>query len=151
MNFSIGVTGQRALITTEEPALREQVRAFFQQLRDDFPELELQLLTPLAEGADRLVTGVAQEMGIPYVVVLPMFQEIYEKDFDSEESLSQFRKQLGAAESVISLPPHNGIDPTYIESYGPARNQQYVQAGVFISNHCQVLLTLWDGLEAEHE
>ncbi len=151
MNLSIGVTGHRDLITAEEPALREQVRAFFQQLRDDFPELELQLLTPLAEGADRLVTGVAQEMGIPYVVVLPMFQEIYEKDFDGEESLSQFRKQLGAAETVISLPPHNGIDPTYIESHGPARNQQYVQAGVFISNHCQVLLTLWDGLEAERE
>ncbi len=77
MNLSIGVTGHRDLIPAEEPALREQVRAFFQQLRDDFPELELQLLTPLAEGADRLVTGVAQEMGIPFIVVLPMPQEIY--------------------------------------------------------------------------
>jgi hypothetical protein len=151
MNLSIGVTGHRDLITTEEPVLREQVRAFFQQLRDDFPELQLQLLTPLAEGADRLVTGIAQDMGIPFVVVLPMFQEIYEKDFDDEESLLLFRKQLGAAVSVITLPPHDGIDPTYIESYGPARNQQYAQAGVFISNHCQVLLTLWDGLEAQHQ
>ena len=151
MNLSIGVTGHRDLVPAEEPALREQVRAFFQQLRDDFPELQLQLLTPLAEGADRLVTGVAQEMGIPFVVVLPMFQEIYEKDFDGEESLLLFRKQLGAAESVVTLPPHDGIDPIYIESRGPSRNQQYVQAGVFTSNHCQVLLTLWDGLEAEHE
>jgi len=151
MSLSVGVTGHRDLVPEEEPALSEQVRAFFQQLRDDFPELELQLLTPLAEGADRLVTEVAQEMGIPFVAVLPMFQEIYEKDFDSEESLCLFRQQLGAAESVISLPPHDGIDPIYIESHGPARNQQYVQAGVFISNHCQVLLALWDGHGAEHE
>lgn len=150
MNLSIGVTGHRDLIAAEEPGLREQVRTFFQQLRDDFPELELQLLTPLAEGADRLVTEVAQVMGIPFIAVLPMSQEIYEKDFDSEESLALFQQQLGAAESVISLPPHDGIDPTYIESYGPMRDRQYVQAGVFISNHCQVLLALWDGLEARH-
>jgi len=151
MNLSIGVTGHRDLIAAEEPALREQVRAFFQQLSDDFPDLQLQLLTPLAEGADRLVTGVAHEMGVPFTAVLPMSQEIYEKDFDEEESLILFRQQLDAAQSVISLPPYNGIDPTYIESHGPMRDQQYVQAGVFISNHCQVLLTLWDGLEAQHE
>ncbi len=150
VNLSIGVTGHRDLVPAEEPGLREQVRTFFQQLRDDFPELELQLLTPLAEGADRLVTEVAQVMGIPFIAVLPMSQEIYEKDFDSEESLALFQQQLGAAESVISLPPHDGIDPTYIESYGPMRDRQYVQAGVFISNHCQVLLALWDGLEARH-
>ena len=150
MNLSIGVTGHRDLNAAEEPGLRQQVRIFFQQLRDDFPELELQLLTPLAEGADRLVTEVAQDMGIPFIAVLPMSQEIYEKDFDGEGSLTLFRQQLGAAESVIILPPHDGIDPTYIESHGLSRDQQYVQAGVFISNHCQVLLTLWDGLEAQH-
>jgi len=151
MKLTIGVTGHRDLVSAEKPALREQVRAFFQQLLDDFPELELQLLTPLAEGADRLVTEVAQEMGIPYIAVLPMFQEIYEKDFEGEDSLILFRKQLSAAGSVISLPPQDGIDPTYIESRGPVRDQQYVQAGVFISNHCQVLLALWDGLEARHK
>ena len=150
MNLNIGVTGHRDLVPTEEPALREHVRVFFQRLRDDFPELQLQLLTPLAEGADRLVTEVAQEMGIPFIVVFPMPQEIYEKDFDTEESMILFQKQLDAAQSVISLPPRDGIDPTYIESYGPMRDRQYVQAGVFISNHCQVLLALWDGLEARH-
>ena len=145
MNLSIGVTGHRDLVPAEEPALREQVRAFFSQMRDDFPELDLQLLTPIAEGADRLVTEVAQEMGIPFIAVLPMSQEIYEKDFDKEGSLAGFRNQLGAARSVISLPSHDGIDPTYLESHGPMRDRQYVQAGVFISNHCQVLLALWDG------
>ena len=150
MNLSIGVTGHRDLIPAEEPALCEQVRAFFQQLLNDFPELQLQLLTPLAEGADRLVTEIAQQMGIPYIAVLPMFQEIYEKDFEGEDSLVLFRKQLSSAESVISLPPHEGIDPVYIESHGATRDQQYVQAGIFISNHCQVLLALWDGKEAQH-
>jgi len=150
MKLTIGVTGHRDLVQGELTALREQVRAFFQQLRDDFSELDLQLLTPLAEGADRLVTEVAQEMGIPFIAVLPMPQESYEKDFDGEESLILLQKQLDAAESVISLPTHDGTDPTEIESHGLARDQQYVQAGVFISNHCQVLLALWDGLEARH-
>jgi hypothetical protein len=150
MELSIGITGHRDLVPAEQPALREQVRAFFQQMLDDFPQLHLQLLTPLAEGADSLVAEVAQEMGIPYVVVLPMFQELYETDFDNEDSLALFRKLLGGAVSVIELPPHEGIDPTYIESHGAARDQQYAQAGIFISNHCQVLLALWDGRKAKH-
>jgi hypothetical protein len=150
MNLSIGVTGHRDLISAEEPVLREQVRAFFQQLHDDFPTLQLQLLTPLAEGADSLVTEVARDMGIPFVAVMPMSQDLYEKDFDNEESLAHFRKQVSEAISVVTLPPHQGIDPTYLESPGAARDQQYVQAGIFISNHCQVLLALWDGTEAQH-
>jgi len=145
MNITIGVTGHRDLLAAEKPVLREQVRVFFNGLRRDFPGLQLELLTPLADGADRLVAEVAREMEIPFIAVLPMMQEIYEKDFEDKASLARFREQLTAAERVIMLPPCGGIDSACLESRGPKRDQQYVQAGVFVSNHCQVLLALWDG------
>ena len=94
MNLTVGVTGHRDLVEEEIPALKEIVRDFFLQLRSDFPELDLQLITPLAEGADRLVTDVALELGIELIVPLPMEQAEYEKDFSSNEAIETFRATL---------------------------------------------------------
>ena len=44
----VGVTGHRNLRETELPRLRKEVRAFFEGLQRDFPELPLTLLAPLA-------------------------------------------------------------------------------------------------------
>jgi hypothetical protein len=150
LRLTIGVTGHRDIVPGQERELRRQVRRFFEELRGDFPELELHLLTPLAEGADRMVTEVALAMEIPYTAVLPMGRENYEQDFADEASIETLREQISAAETVITLPAHTGIDPIYLETPGPLRDQQYVQTGVFISNHCQVLLALWDGRDALH-
>ena len=138
MHLSIGVTGHRDLVEDEKPALKLRVRALFDGLSASYPDLNLQLLTALAEGADRLVAVIAIELGIPIVVVLPMEQADYEEDFESAESLAEFRSMLGSAQQVITLSSVSGQN-----SLG--RDSQYAQLGLFISNHCQVLLTLWDG------
>lgn len=144
MNLTVGVTGHRDLVEDEVPALRNQVRAFFIHLRESFPGLELQLLSPLAEGSDQLVAEVALELDIPLVVPLPMSQAEYEQDFSHDAALTRFRSLLERAEIVplplaIDRPEPVAAQPT------PERELQYMQAGVFISNHCQVLLALWDG------
>jgi hypothetical protein len=144
MKLTIGVTGHRDLVKDEMPALRDQVRAFFIDLDNEFPGLELQLISPLAEGSDQLVAEVAVELGLALIVVLPMSQREYEKDFTSPESLQRFRSLLGHAE-VIDLPVAEDSSAEAIASPGSARDLQYTQMGVFISNHCQVLLALWDG------
>ena len=56
----IGVTGHRDLVPEEIPVLRERVREFFRDLDDLFPGLPVMVMTPLAEGADRLVADVAK-------------------------------------------------------------------------------------------
>ncbi len=136
MQLVIGVTGHRDLVEEERPALESRVRAMFNSLSVEFPDLDLQLLTGLAEGADRLAARVAAGMNIPYVAVLPMPSRSYEQDFESAESLAEFREMLANAEDVIELP--NGTDTA-------SRDDQYAQLGVFLSNHCQILLALWDG------
>ena len=138
MHLSIGVTGHRDLVEDERLALESRVRALFDGLSASYPDLKLQVLTALAEGADRLVAKVAIELSIPLVAILPMEQADYEKDFKSAESLAEFRSLLSKAQQTVTLLGVSGEG-----SLG--RDSQYAQLGLFISNHCQVLLTLWDG------
>ncbi len=144
MKLTVGVTGHRDLVESEKPALREQVRAFFSRLEAQFPGLDLQLVTPLAEGADQLVAEVAQDLEIPLIIPLPMEREEYEKDFASETGLQNFRRLLQGGR-VISLPLVRGSSPEAIGTPGAKRDWQYAQLGVFVSNHCQILLALWNG------
>jgi hypothetical protein len=87
MHLTIGVTGHRDLLADEIPALKEKVRDFFLQLKSDYPDLDVQLITPLAEGSDRLVADVASEMGINLIVPLPMPQTESEQDFSSRDAV----------------------------------------------------------------
>ncbi len=143
LRLSVGITAHRDLLSAEISGIEAGVEAFFRQLARDFPDLPLELLSPLAAGGDQLAARVAQRLDIPVVAVLPMAREEYEKDFADARTLVEFRALMARAERIIELPaaPGNG-DPPY--SAG-AREVQYAQLGVFISNHCQVLLALWDG------
>ena len=138
MKLTIGVTGHRDLVEDERPALESRVRHHVDYLTKTFPDLELELLTALAEGADRLVASVAVELGIPIIAVLPLAPVDYERDFESPESLAEFRYLLSQAGQTIQLPDVAGHAQNN-------RDNQYAQLGVFISNHCEVLLALWDG------
>jgi len=142
MHLTIGVTGHRDLLADEVPALKEKVRDFFLQLESDYPDLDLQLITPLAEGSDRLVADVASEMGINLIVPLPMPQTEYEQDFSSADAVQAFRDSLDSARVIHlrTLPEAQGRAVTSED-----RDRQYAQLGVFISNHSQILLALWDG------
>lgn len=149
MELCIGITGHRDLVEEEKPALESRLRAFFGSLAEQFPGLDLQLISALAEGADRLAARVALEMNVELIVLLPMEQPEYERDFSSAESLSEFRDLLGKAGQRIQLPPLAAEESDSLEQGGAARDRQYAQLGVFISNHCQVLLALWDGKPSE--
>jgi len=136
----IGVVGHRDLVADEIPMLRARVRAFFEQLREQFPLLPVKLLNPLAEGADRLVAEEALALNIPLIVPLPMPKEAYFEDFATDESRREFA-ELAAHGEMMQLPLLTD-DPAQVD-----HQQQYAQLGVFVSSHCHVLLTLWDGKE----
>jgi len=146
--LSVGVTGHRDLVPSEIPDIEDRIRDFFLGLQADFPDLPLQLITPLAEGGDQLAAEVALSMGISLVAVLPMVQAEYERDFSSPEKLEDFRRLLEHSDELIVLPPVAGdLESPYSEQ---ERSLQYAQLGVFTSDHCQVLLALWDGKPGHH-
>src|SRR5439155_17705848 len=68
----IGVTGHRDLRPEDYERLSSAVVEFSQLLRQRYPHTPLILLSPLAEGADRLVAEVSLRMGARLVVPLPM-------------------------------------------------------------------------------
>lgn len=141
--LSVGVTGHRDLVAEEKPAIEQHIRRFFEGLQQDFPELPIQLITPLAEGGDQLAAEVALSMGISCITVLPMAQAEYERDFTTPEEIERFHRLLARSDGLIELPPVSEDMEVPYSTHD--RSLQYAQLGVFQSDHCQILLALWDG------
>ena len=141
----IGITGHRDLRADEIPGIRKRVRALFTDLRERYPNRKLRLLSPLAEGADRLVANVAKELGMELAVVMPMPRGVYCSEFTSEESIAEFDSLYARANDVFELPIARNGTVDSISQPGRARDLQYAQSGVFLSAHCHILLALWDG------
>ena len=141
----IGVTGHRDLRPDEMPEIRQRVRELFVNLQERFPTRKLRLLSPLAEGADRLVANVGMELGMELAVVMPMPRGIYHTEFSSEESVAEFDTLYAQANDVFELPIARNGTVESISQPGRARDLQYAQSGVFLSAHCHILLALWDG------
>ncbi len=142
MHLTIGITGHKNLVIGEETALKKSVRSFFLELSLEFPDLDLQLISPLAEGSDQLAAEVALELGIGLIVPLPMPQPDYEQDFSSPAAVETFRETLKAA-TVVQLKTLPEVSGDTLSTADRAR--QYAQLCVFLSNHSQILLALWDG------
>lgn len=140
----IGVTGHRDLREQGLPELKCKISQLFDGLNKDYPNTPLVVLSPLAEGADRLVADTAIEMGMDLVVVLPMEKCLYEEDF-SVESKREFAGFISKAKHVFELPLLKGNTKENIAIQGEHRNLQYAYGGAFVAQHCQILIALWDG------
>lgn len=132
----IGVTGHRDLVPDEVPMLRARLERFFNELAAQFPDLPLQIVGSLAQGADSLVAEVAQGLGHKVINILPMSSAAYRDDFDEAgaRTLAQLIEQ-----NETHVLPHADL------SEDTERDLLYERAGVFIAAHCHLLLALWDG------
>ena len=121
------------------------MRDLLSDLKKRFPHRRIRILSPLAEGADRLVANIAVELNIDLAVVMPMPRGIYQTDFSSDESITEFASLYDKAVAVYELPIARGGALESIANPGRARELQYAQSGVFLCAHCHILLALWDG------
>jgi len=137
--LTLGVTAHRDLRGDEQPGIEKKFESLFQSLEQRYPDLPLRLITPLADGGDRIAARVARARGIELVVPLPFAIEEYEKDF-SRSSRKEFRSLLDGA-LVIDL----SLLPDHMEAARPDRDQGYARAGVWTSDHCHILVAIWDG------
>ncbi len=132
---SIGVTGHRTLIN--EAQLQPGLDRVFDHIQATFPNPEITIISPLAEGADRLVASYAMaNYDADLVVPLPLKAGEYMQDFLLESSKAEFSSLLAQAEQVIELPPMED------------REASYLAAGIYVLEHCDVLIAIWDGLPA---
>ena len=141
----IGVTGHRDLVPEEIPGIESAVRKLFKDLAAQFPERPLQVMSPLADGADRIVALVAEDLGIELTVPLPMAEELYSQDFESSRSWAEFGRLLGYASERTTLPLVPGSTEASVKEYGPERNRQYAEVGAWVAARCDILVAIWDG------
>jgi len=145
----IGVSGHRDLRPQDLEKLQAKVRKILTELRKQYPSTPFILLSPLAEGADSLVARIALEPGIDakLVVPIPMLIKLYEKDFQSSESLKIFYQLLQHKSLSFEIPMLSTEEE--IAHQGKERNRQYEEVGKYIAHESQILIALWDGSLSE--
>ena len=125
------MTGHRFLAEVDK--LRAGVDRALDEIERAFAGRELQVVSPLAEGADRLVAEAVLQRGGDLVVPLPLPIDDYLQDFEAEESKAEFQRLLERAAEMIELPAT------------PTRNEAYEQVGLYVLDNCDVLIAVYDG------
>src|SRR3954471_1786703 len=118
-----GISGHRDLVASNLPELRRQLDTVFASFCAAYPGHRFELLSPLAEGADRLAAEVALARGITLRVPMPMGQSDYERDFPDRESLEEFRSLLKLAEASWEVQTDKD------SASGGDRDKQYAAVG----------------------
>lgn len=134
----LGITGHRDIPRDDYDIIKNKIKETISELKKAYPNTPLILLTPLAEGGDRIAAIAANESEIEYIAPLPMPLEDYTKDFEEKASLEEFNSLLNGASSYYVLPNDGQVE----------RSKLYEQVGVYIAKHCHILIALWDGMES---
>lgn len=154
----LGVTGHRDIEKAQyneiESILTEKIQTL---ILDKYPKSPVKLITPLADGADRLVAKVAIKLGVQIVVALPMDEHIYKSTFLGEDgsaermqSVSEFDQlvQHGKANEVFVLPQL--VDENELANNSEDQARQFALLGAFMAKHCHILIALYDGAISEN-
>ncbi|MGD1278310.1 MAG: tetratricopeptide repeat protein [Tepidisphaeraceae bacterium] len=150
----IGVTGHRTL--SDEEAIRSTIAQTIGRLAAGKPNILL--LSALAAGADCLVAeAVLDEHHGRVRAVLPLEVSDYRRDFTPGQ-LARFQSLLNRADAIVFPPtlpqskPPQGKGPPAATSPTVAalddRQAAYERTGMFIVDHCDVLVAVWDGQPA---
>lgn len=157
----LGVTGHRELV--DEAAIRERVNLLFADgtiidlfdrsskkliQRATHTPIAFSILTPLAEGADRLVAREVLKIPDSTIeVVLPLAKEDYLQDFETRESRNEFESLLGKARRPVYLrevPLRDELPQAPDSELAAARRRAYLVAGRYVVDHSDVLIAVWD-------
>jgi len=168
----IGVTGHRVI--HNETELKQQINEILKtEIAKLFDDDSLRLLnknlttpvtysvlTPLAEGADRLIAETVMEYDALSCieVILPLTLPDYKKTFNDPDDPG-FRELYSKARYVRKLryldldsdPKINqNTSETNIENkLEESRKKAFEKAGRYIVNHCDVLIAIWDGKKSQ--
>ena len=132
----IGITGHRWIEKT--PEIRVALDQVIEKILQTFPGHGFLVLSPLAQGADRVVAKhLLRHQGTKLTAILPMPIDQYLTDFPSDDSKIEFNRLLDQAEEIIELP------------HATSRDEAYAAVGKYILDRCDLLIAIWDGQVAK--
>jgi hypothetical protein len=145
----LGVTGHRDIPPDDWPRLKECIRGIVRDLQHAYPHTPLMLLSPLAEGADRLAAEVALEpdLNMRLIAVLPWPDDSCPEGVCRLDDREDFDRLIAGAAQTVTLPLLEGVQQTELVEE-TVRRRHYDQVGRFIARHSQILIALWDGIDS---
>lgn len=151
---TIGVTGHRPhRLNGSGDGLEAAMVRTLEWIASRHPESVFVVMSPLAEGADRLIARLAMEvLGAELHVPLPLPYELYSEDFGEGESNEEFMALVGRASRYYELPLRFGsyaeLSRQVLED-NESRNKQYALAGAYIVQRSEEMIAVWDGHREE--
>lgn len=154
LTLSVGVTGHRLnkLDPADRVRLRQEVDRILAALKRALEEVGreasdppgisrgLLVVSPLAEGADRIVAEVALARGAQLIAPLPFGRDTYALDFPDPESRKAYSAFLEKAAEIVELDGRHDDQAS--------RNDAYARVGALVVERSDVLIALWDGEKA---
>ena len=144
--YYVGISGHRDLMLSEIEKYTLKIKEKLQKIVRENEDKEVIVLSPLADGADRLMVYAAKELGLRYEVVLPMSQSLYEQDFD-DASRHEFYNLMYESRCVRTIALCEGCTEENIREYGTERDAQYKGVGLEIVRRSNTIVFLWDGID----
>ena len=141
-DFKIGVTGHRNIPSSRpyRTAVRIVIQDIHALVSRKQSDTIMVLLSPLAEGADRIVAR--EWLQLPEFVLdcpLPLEADEYLSDFQTAASKREFRNLLAQSRATVVM------------AWQKDRSAAYKAVGHYVVEHCDVLLAIWDGRAPENE
>ena len=150
LTLRIGVTGHRLAALeqagSDETKLRDTIRDTLLRIAELTRDLHaenrqgyaddpvLRVISPLAEGADRLVAEEGRALGYEIQTPLPFATEVYRDDFKSPDSQRAFDELLEKSTAVFQLPGTRS-----------AEKPAYEEVGRVVLRQSDLLVAIWDG------
>ena len=159
----IGITGNRDISEEQIVFIKERIEEFLSNCQKDNEFVELIVLTPLADGVDRIIANSILEnfLNIKILVPLPFSEFIYKNTFGKGlkiNNISQAESIREYEDLLEKIKKHNKCDDIYInlefdkENYlnqnideqRKIRNEQYYLLGEYLIEKSDNLIAVYD-------
>jgi len=147
--FLVGIVGHRDLLDSQVTQIRAALSGLLQRLKAENPDVPFKLLCSMAEGADLLAAGVAAELGIATIALLPYNRAWCRADLLTDAARQQF-DEICAHSEIIELPLPGGANEDMLRESREFRDEQLRRAAALIARYSGLLLVVWDGIDTPH-
>jgi hypothetical protein len=149
--FVVGITGHRDILPSQLPDVRVALVALLRGLRDAQPDVRIQVLCSMADGADLLIAETALDLDIDVLALLTFPEEVCRADLLSDAARTSFDRVMAqAARLELPLAPQVTHEMLLASPSSPERDRHYHRAGVLLARYCSLLIAIWDGKPTKH-
>ena len=159
----IGITGNRDISNKQSTFIKKNIEDFLKKSSENKNLEEIIILTPLADGVDRIIADVVLDSfsDMKILVPLPFSEEIYKNSFGKGlkiNNISQSESIREYEDLLEKIKKHNKCDDIYInlefdkENYlnqnideqRKIRNEQYYLLGEYLIEKSDILIAVYD-------